>query len=81
MGNHNTVRPGWDGFYELVDNKTGEFISFPCKREDFRGETAVVTGGKAPHKPSSEGFVYAEDCEYYAGVFGLKWVKFEGEKQ
>jgi hypothetical protein len=42
---------------------------------DFRGHAAVITGGRAPHKPSSTGKVWTSDeGEYYPGVFGMKWV-------
>lgn len=42
----------------------------------FRGEHAVITGGRAPHKPGSTGKVWTEGGgEYYPSVFGLRWVK------
>lgn len=43
---------------------------------DFRGEADTITGGRPPHKPSSEGFIHtADNRELYPSVFGLKWVK------
>lgn len=45
----------------------------------FRGDAWQVTGGRAPHKPSSEGKVWVEDWagftarEYYPSVFGMRW--------
>jgi len=41
---------------------------------------AIIDGGRAPHKPSSEGFVWIKSnnnyvtTEYYPSVFNLKWV-------
>ena len=52
----------------------------------FRGERWVITGGRAPHKESSSGKVYATpfpalagapdafDAEFFPGVFDLVWV-------
>ena len=45
-------------------------------------DNAIITGGQAPHKPSSQGFVYIAKndnyitTQYYPSVFGLKWVNF-----
>ena len=41
---------------------------------NFRGQTAKVEGGVAPHKSNSEGFVVTSRGESYAGVYGLRWV-------
>lgn len=42
----------------------------------YRGEDAVLTGGRAPHKPESTGKVWTEaGGEYYPSVFGLRWVR------
>jgi hypothetical protein len=42
----------------------------------FRGEDAVLTGGRPPHKPGSTGKVWTEaGGEYYPSVFGLRWVR------
>ena len=53
----------------------------------FRGERWVITGGRAPHKESSSGRVYAKlyapaspdisdahEHEFFPGVFDLVWV-------
>lgn len=41
----------------------------------FRGEPAVITGGRPPHKAGSTGKVWTEEGgEFYPGVFGLRWV-------
>ena len=42
---------------------------------DFRGETAILRDGRAPHKVSSSGFVYTDRGQSYAGVFDLRWVE------
>jgi len=46
-----------------------------------RGERWVITGGRAPHKESSSGKVYATpfpggyaESEFFPGVFDLVWV-------
>ena len=41
----------------------------------FRGEIETVISGRPPHKPSSSGFVNTTGGEYYAHVYGLKWVR------
>ena len=41
----------------------------------FRGEPAVITGGRPPHKAGSTGKVWTEEGgEYYPGVFKLRWI-------
>lgn len=58
------VSKGWDQNYILVDAETGAPI--------IRGE--IVKGGKAPHKPSSQGKIWPIDGgEYYASTKGMKW--------
>lgn len=47
--------------------KTGEIL------EDFRGDQFRVTGGQAPHKPSSTGRIYTDAGHYYPTVFNCKW--------
>lgn len=50
------------------------------------GEIGRFTGGRPPHKPSSQGFVWVkfdaadQACEYYASVIGGKWVPDEVNK-
>ena len=41
--------------------------------EDFRGEQSRVTGGQAPHKPSSTGKIYTTAGNYYPSVFNCQW--------
>lgn len=41
--------------------------------EDFRGNHARVTGGQAPHKPSSTGKIYTDAGQYYPSVFDCQW--------
>lgn len=44
--------------------------------ESFRGDQYRITGGRPPHKPSSEGFVWtADNRELYPSVFECKWIK------
>jgi len=66
---------GWT----LVHEKTGEPAKIGETLTDFRGDTAVCSGGNPPHKPSSSGFVWTGKSpntrESYASVYDLKWVK------
>ena len=41
--------------------------------EDFRGNQSRVTGGQAPHKPSSTGKIYTDAGNYYPSVFSCQW--------
>lgn len=41
---------------------------------DFRGEDAIITGGRSPHKAGSVGKVWTEAGEeFYPAVFFLEW--------
>ena len=54
--------------------KDGKPVIEGSTHTNFRGETAVITGGRSPHKPSSSGFIHtAAGGEYYAGVYDMKW--------
>lgn len=55
-----------------------------------RGERWVITGGRAPHKESSSGRVYAtpypaspdvHESQFFPGVFDLVWVPTESKKE
>jgi hypothetical protein len=56
----------------LVDETTGEPVCFGDKRDYM-----TVTGGSAPHKPSSTGRVYVREYAsgYYPCVVKAKWVR------
>jgi hypothetical protein len=68
----------------LVSEKTLKPVRIGQRVKDFRGDSAVITGGHAPRKPSSEGYVGVKDGDfemyYYAGVYDLKWVLKEEAK-
>jgi hypothetical protein len=68
----------------LVSEKTLKPVCIGQRVKDFRGDSAVITGGHAPRKPSSEGYVGVKDRDfemyYYAGVYDLKWVLKEEAK-
>jgi hypothetical protein len=51
----------------------GQPVSIGEILEDFRGDQYRVTGGQAPHKPSSSGKIYTDAGNYYPTVFGCKW--------
>lgn len=67
----------------LVDNKTLKPLTAGSTVETFRGEKVELVGGAAPHKPSSEGFVYVKKPgasftkQYYAGVIDASWVSLD----
>lgn len=46
--------------------------------EDFRGDHYRVTGGQAPHKPSSTGQIYTDGGNYYPTVFNCQWTPTQG---
>lgn len=61
--------------WQLV-TKEGEPVSVGSRVTDFRGEQAILQGGRPPQKPSSEGHVWTDKASFcYASVYGLKWVK------
>lgn len=76
------VSKGYDGkVFRLVNEQTGEDVKQGDYLSTSRGETVILKGYTAPHKPSSQGFVYAapadsprSEYQYYASVCGLKWV-------
>jgi len=67
----------------LIDQSTGKMLSNGDTVKTFRGECLRLTGGRAPHKPSSEGKVWVQEpgrafgAEYYAGVIGAQWVRLD----
>jgi len=63
----------------LVHEQTNEEVNAGASVVSFRGEPAVVKGGRPPHKPSSTGRVWVDCGEFFPSVFGLKWVKQESE--
>lgn len=57
------------------DSDLAEPVLKGCTAFNFRGHAAVITGGRAPHKPGSTGKVWtSDDGEYYPSVFAMKWV-------
>jgi len=62
----------------ILTDVNGEPVNKNTVHRTFRGETWQVTGGRAPHKPSSQGKVWVEDwagfsMEYYPSVFNMTW--------
>ena len=63
----------------LVDDVTLQSVKLGDQRKTSRGESFIVVGGAAPHKPGSTGKVdVAQDTEsmatqFYPGVVGCKW--------
>lgn len=66
------------GDWSLVHIRTGKPVALNELVFDFRGKGNFITHATPPHKPSSEGRVYARKGEaYYPSVFGLKWINGE----
>lgn len=69
-----------DGF-TLVNKKDGKPVEIDSLIESFRGETWYVQGGVPPHKPSSQGKIWASPFgetmmrELYPSVFDCKWIE------
>lgn len=76
MAKKQIISQGYDGEYILVHQKTGEPAFVGEKIKSFKGETYKLHSGSAPHKPSASGYANVSPfMGYYAGVFGLEWVK------
>ena len=60
--------------WALVDQQDKIIMKGDIVRS-FRGDTDTVISGRPPNKPSSSGFVNTTGGEYYAHIYGLKWVK------
>ncbi len=64
----------------LIDQATGRPLMADQLVTTFRGEQVSAKGGRAPHKPSSEGKVWVQEpgrtmaSEYYASAIGAEWV-------
>lgn len=68
-------KDGW-----VLRYANGTPVRWGEESQDFRGDWGTITGGRPPHKPSSEGFVWTSDNrELYASVFNLKWVHEKNE--
>lgn len=73
-GKPTLVREDWRGKQcALIHDETGEPVSIHDTLTTSRGEAYRVTGGAAPHKPSSTGRVYTTGGEYFPSVFGCTW--------
>ena len=65
---------------KLISKTTGEELRVGEVVHDFRNDPHVLIDARAPHKPSSEGFVTLRSmdekafvAEYYAGVIDAEW--------
>lgn len=70
----------WDGLPRILINTiTGIPVKINAKFKGNQGDIIKVTGGTAPHKPSSTGFIWCETLDgkwkrnYYPGCFDLEW--------
>ena len=74
--NDNIISTGYNGTrWLLIDQTTQRSIRQGDMRPDFRGSRSIIEGGKAPHKPSSTGRVWADGREFFPAVFNCVWVK------
>ncbi len=61
--------------WELRHKDSNERVAKGVTALDFRGNSDVIVGGSAPHKPGSTGRVWTADNRvYYPSVFGMRWV-------
>jgi hypothetical protein len=61
--------------WELRYKDSNERVAKGVTALDFRGDSDVIIGGRAPHKPSSTGRVWTADGrEYFPSVFDMQWV-------
>lgn len=70
--------------YVLVVEKTNYRIEPNTKITDFRGDKAIIAGGRAPQTAASQGKIWVKDKpsststeEYYPSVYDLKWIKIK----
>ena len=61
---------GWT----LVVEETGDEVNKGDALKTFRGEAAVLEGGRPPHHVGSSGKVYTDLGVHYPSVYGLEWV-------
>lgn len=65
---------------KLINQKTKNAVKVGEMVTSFRGETAIVTGWREPHKPSSTGRVHVQErgygsvMEFFPSVYGLIFV-------
>lgn len=93
MGNAVIISKGWDQYYVLVNELDGELVPPGSLVRDRDGvRLARITGGRAPHKPSSTGRVWIQpedpkagfgngSCEFFPSVFGLCWAPAVSEAE
>lgn len=70
-------RIGYNGAYILRLEAGGAPVDDNAWLLDFKGESAILRGGSAPHKPGSTGRIETDRGEFYPSVFGLVWAKSE----
>lgn len=61
---------GFDGLYVLIDQRNGNRVSIG---DILKG--CLISGGSAPHKPGSSGFIHTANRELYAQTVNALWVK------
>jgi hypothetical protein len=67
---------GYDGkVWLLIDSVTQKSVKVGDKRETFRGEKVIMSGGTPPHKPSSTGRAQSSKGAFYPSVYGCQWVR------
>jgi hypothetical protein len=71
----------YEGKKQTLKDNSGKSLSKGDLVVCFRGDRYILTGGKAPHKPSSSGKVYVKpegagdfsERDFSPSVFDLKW--------
>lgn len=69
------LQTNYRGNWCVLCDMDGQPVPMGARVKDFRGESAKVMGGEAPHKDGSTGRVSTNTGIFYAGVFGLCWVE------
>ena len=58
----------------LRDINTGDIVTLPCRRKNFRNETDLIVSAELPKHEGSTGRVYTENgYGFYPAVYGLRW--------
>ena len=67
--------------WELQTEK-GQPVELPLETVSFRGGLATIVDARPPHHPGSTGRVFTHaGGEYFPSVFGLQFVKVQGDDE
>lgn len=66
-------RIDFNGIERTLVRDTNVEVKVGDRIPDFRGKMHTVSGGAAPHKPGSTGYVDTEFGTFYVSVLNLTW--------